>query len=240
LKFLAFAALTTRADAAPATPAHVSLRLVMPRKSPTRPRKAARQDRSQATVDAILEAAARLFAEGGLDAINTNQIAERAGVSIGSLYQYFPGKQAILGELIDRHSEQTITALAAKLEEFADSGTRSIPAVLREIVEILLEADTIDLNLHRVFLDKLPDAGRIEQRHGEIRRMTAAVRERLLEQRRGDLAVGDLDVAAVVLVHALEAVTNAVVFEFPDRLRDPRLVDEITALATRYLLPSRA
>ena len=240
MKFRPFAALTTRADAAPATPAHVSRHLVMPRKSPTRPRKAARQDRSQATVDAILEAAARLFAEGGLDAINTNQIAERAGVSIGSLYQYFPGKQAILGELIDRHSEQTITALAAKLEEFADSGTRSIPAVLREIVEILLEADTIDLNLHRVFLDKLPDAGRIEQRHGEIRRMTAAVRERLLEQRRGDLAVGDLDVAAVVLVHALEAVTNAVVFEFPDRLRDPQLVDEITALATRYLLPSRA
>ena len=209
----------------------------MPRKSPTRPRKAARQERSQVTVDAILEAAARLFAEGGLDEVNTNRIAELAGVSVGSLYQYFPSKQAILGELIDRHSEQTMAALAAKLADFA---TRPIPDVLREIVEILLEADTIDLNLHRVFLDKLPDAGRIEQRHGEIRRMTAVVRERLLEQRRGDLAVGDLDVAAVVLVHALEAVTNAVVFEFPERLRDPALVDEITALAVRYLLPSSA
>ncbi len=206
----------------------------MPRQSPTRPRKAARQERSQITVDAILEAAARLFADGGLEEVNTNQIAELAGVSVGSLYQYFPSKQAILGELIDRHSEQTITLLAAKLAEFA---ARPIPAVLREIVEILLEADTIDLNLHRVFLDKLPDAGRIEQRHGEIRRMTAAVRELLLERRGDELAVGDRDVAAVVLVHALEAVTNAVVFEFPDRLRDPALVDEITALAARYLLP---
>lgn len=207
----------------------------MPRKSPTRPRKAARQERSQATVDAILEAATRLFAEGGLDAVNTNHIAERAGVSIGSLYQYFPGKEAILGELIDRHSERTMTALRAKLADFA---TRPIAQVLREVVEILLEADTIDLNLHRVFLDKLPDAGRIEQRHGEIRQMTAVVRERLLEQRRGDLAVADLDVAAVVLVHALEAVTNAAVFEFPERLRDPALVDEITALAVRYLVPA--
>ena len=205
----------------------------MPRKSPTRPRKAARQERSQVTVDAILEAATRLFAEGGLEAVNTNQIAELAGVSIGSLYQYFPTKQAILGELIDRHSERTTAALVAKLADFA---ARPIAAVLREVVEILLEADTIDLDLHRVLLDKLPDAGRSEQRHGEIRRMTAVVREILLERRGQELAVADRDVAAVVLVHALEAVTNAVVFEFPNRLRDPALVDEITALATRYLL----
>jgi len=207
----------------------------MPRKKPTtRPRRAARQERSQATVDAILEAATRLFAEGGLDQVNTNHIAELAGVSIGSLYQYFPSKEAILGELIDRHSEQTIAALAAKLAEF---DARPIPAVLREIVQILLEADTIDVNLHRVFLDKLPDAGRIEQRSGEIRRVTTAVRQLLLERRGDELAIGDRDVAAVVLVHALEAVTNAAVFEFPDRLRDPSLVDEITALAVRYLLP---
>lgn len=207
----------------------------MPRKkATTRPRRAARQERSQATVDAILEAATRLFAEGGLDQVNTNHIAELAGVSIGSLYQYFPSKEAILGELIDRHAEQTIAALAAKLGEF---DVRPIPAVLREIVEILLEADTIDVNLHRVFLDRLPDAGRIEQRSGEIRRVTAAVRQLLLERRGDELTVGDRDVASVVLVHALEAVTNAVVFEFPDRLRDPKLVDEITALAVRYLLP---
>lgn len=206
----------------------------MPRKTPTRIRRTARQERSQATVDAILEAAALLFAEGDLDAVNTNHIAERAGVSVGSLYQYFPSKQAILGELIDRHSERTMAALQSKLGDFA---TRPIPEVLREVVEILLEADTIDLNLHRVFLNRLPDAGRIEQRHGEIRRMTAAVRTELVERHRRDLAVGDPDVAAVLLVHALEAVTNAVVFEFPERLRDPTLVDEITALAVRYLAP---
>lgn len=205
----------------------------MPRKPTTQPRKAARQDRSQATVDAILEAATRLFADGGLEKVTTNQIAELAGVSIGSLYQYFPGKQAILGQLIDRHSEQTIAVLLAKLGEFAD---RPIAGVLREIVEILLEADTIDLNLHRLFLDKLPDADRLEQRQGEIRQVTAAVRA-LLEPRRAELRVADLDVAAMVLVQALEAVTNAAVLESPGRLRDPLLVDEITALATRYLLP---
>jgi len=204
----------------------------MPTKDPTRPRKTAKQERSQATVDAILEAAARLFAEGGLDAVNTNQIAELAGVSVGSLYQYFPSKAAILGELIDRHAEQTIGRLTATL---AEVGSRQPEAALREIVEILLEADTIDLNLHRVLLDKLPDAGRVEQRHGELRAMIAAVRP-VLDAMRGELRVSDPEVAAVVIVHALEAVTNAVVFELPHRLRDAALVDEITALACRYLL----
>lgn len=205
----------------------------MPRKPPTQPRKTARQDRSQATVDAILEAATRLFAGGGLDAVTTNQIAELAGVSIGSLYQYFPGKQAILGQLIDRHAEQTIAALLGRLSALAD---QPIAGVLRTIVEILLEADTIDVNLHRLFLDKLPDADRMEQRQGEMRRMTVAVRA-LLEPRRAELRVTDLDVAALVLVQSLEAVTNAVVLECPGRLRDPVVVDEITALAVRYLLP---
>jgi len=205
----------------------------MPKRSTTRARKSPRQERSQVTVDAILEAASRLFAGEGLEAVTTSRIAELAGVSIGSLYQYFPSKAAILGELIDRHSEQTITRLAEKLERLA---VGPVAEVLREIVEILLEADTIDIGLHRVFLDKLPEAGRIEQRHGEIRRVTQSVRA-ILQARLRELRVEEPDVAAVIAVHAIEAVTNAVVFEFPDRLRDPKLVDEITALATRYLLP---
>lgn len=204
----------------------------MPRKTPTRPRKEARQQRSQATVDAILVAAERLFAGGGLARVTTNQIAELAGVSVGSLYQYFPSKEAILGELIDRHAEQTMARLSAVLGAFAEG---PIPDALREIVAILLEADTIDRNLHRVFLDELPAAGRTAQRQEEIRRVTTVVRE-LLALRRDELRVGDLDAAAFVVVQALEAVTNAAVLEYPDRLRDPALIDEIAALAVRYLL----
>lgn len=65
------------------------------------PRKRPHQQRSAATVDAILEAA-RILERKGLDALTTNAVAELAGVSIGSLYQYFPGKAAILAELIRR------------------------------------------------------------------------------------------------------------------------------------------
>ena len=64
------------------------------------PRKRPRQTRAVATVEAILEAAAHILEAGGLAAFNTNAIAEKAGVSIGSLYQYFPTKEAILARMI--------------------------------------------------------------------------------------------------------------------------------------------
>ena len=72
----------------------------MTRKRPATPRKQPLQARSRETYAAILEATARILEAEGLEAANTNAIAERAGVSVGSLYQYFPDKAAIFAELI--------------------------------------------------------------------------------------------------------------------------------------------
>lgn len=72
----------------------------MNRKQPATPRKKPLQARSRALYAAILEATARILEDEGLEAANTNTIAERAGVSVGSLYQYFPDKSAIFAELI--------------------------------------------------------------------------------------------------------------------------------------------
>jgi len=77
------------------------------------PRKRPRQPRSAATFDAILEASARILETGGLAAFNTNAVAEAAGVSIGSLYQYFPSKEAILTELIRRKRTALLEGLRA-------------------------------------------------------------------------------------------------------------------------------
>lgn len=72
------------------------------------PRKTPRQSRSQATCDAILEAAARILETEGGHRLTTNHVAARAGVSVGSLYQYFPSKQAILAELIRRMRQEML------------------------------------------------------------------------------------------------------------------------------------
>ncbi len=80
---------------------------------PTNPRKAPRQARAAATIEVILEGAAHILRKDGLGGLTTNHIAERAGVSIGSLYQYFPGKNAILAELMRRKRSAMLDAFRA-------------------------------------------------------------------------------------------------------------------------------
>ncbi|TIT73203.1 MAG: helix-turn-helix transcriptional regulator, partial [Mesorhizobium sp.] len=70
----------------------------------TNPRKNASQERSRATMDALIEATARILVRDGFDKASTNRIAEEAGVSVGSLYQYYPGKEALVAAVIDRHN----------------------------------------------------------------------------------------------------------------------------------------
>jgi len=82
---------------------------------PTALRKRPSQQRSQATIAAVLEAAAQILEAGGLAAFNTNAIALRAGVSIGTLYQYFPGKHAVMAALVRREAARFDGALADAL-----------------------------------------------------------------------------------------------------------------------------
>jgi AcrR family transcriptional regulator len=100
---------------------------------PRKPRKAPRQARSRATVEAILEAATRILEEQGLAGFGTNRIAERAGISIGSLYQYYPARDAILAELVRRMRLSMSDRLLAAIEA-------AEPLTLEDAVPKLLEA----------------------------------------------------------------------------------------------------
>jgi AcrR family transcriptional regulator len=91
----------------------------MPITERSRPRKTPLQARSRATFDAVLTAAAHILETQGLQGFNTNAVADRAGVSIGSLYQYFPSKDAILAALIERRA----LAFAEQLETLTNAST---------------------------------------------------------------------------------------------------------------------
>lgn len=94
------------------------------------PRKSPRQARAMATQDAIVEAAAHIIAKGGLAAFNTNAVAERAGVSIGSLYQYFPNKDALMVALIERSQRQQLARVKAAVDMAGDADLDSIVRML--------------------------------------------------------------------------------------------------------------
>ena len=87
---------------------------------PLKPRKTPRQARSIATCDAILEACARLLKAGDYAAVTTNHIAERAGVSVGTLYEFFPNKEAIVATLAERHLSRLIAEVTEGLEAAFD------------------------------------------------------------------------------------------------------------------------
>jgi AcrR family transcriptional regulator len=97
-----------------------------------RPRKLPRQARSTETVAVIVEAAARILEKRGLDGFTTNAVAEEAGVSIGSLYQYFPRKDALVGALIVRETSQLIADAEAAGKR--RSGTAALSALIRACI----------------------------------------------------------------------------------------------------------
>lgn len=99
------------------------------RKRPSLPRKSAQQRRSKQTVQAMLEAAAQIFEQEGYDSATTDRIAERAGVSIGTLYQYFPDKEAILNVLLEQHVARAVSSLADTAEQVGHAGMPLAQAV---------------------------------------------------------------------------------------------------------------
>ena len=103
----------------------------MARRPVTKPRKHASQQRSRATVDALVEATARILVKEGFDKASTNRIADKAGVSIGSLYQYFPGKEALVAAVGERHRRELMDTVRAALAEVE---ALPVAAAVRKIV----------------------------------------------------------------------------------------------------------
>jgi AcrR family transcriptional regulator len=162
----------------------------LPSGAPLGPRKAPRQARSAATVAAILEAAARILDEAGLEAFNTNAVAARAGVSVGSLYQYFPGKAAVLAALIAEDFRVFEAALAG-----AASGG-GFETELAALVRVAVAHQTTRPRLARLldFAEARMDMGE------DIARRQAAVLahvEGFLARHRERLAMEDIPTAAV-------------------------------------------
>jgi AcrR family transcriptional regulator len=209
----------------------------MTRKSSINPRKSASQERSRLTVDALLEATARVLMKEGYDRASTNKIAAVAGVSIGSLYQYFPSKEALVAAVIDRHMHEMLQVVRDALVKVA---TRPIEVAARELVSVMLDAHRVNPKLHRVLVEQTPRTGRLENIEAIDLEAYALVRG-YLEAHRDELDVADPDVAAFVCVTAVEALTHAAVVRRPEILTDEkagRLVDDVTRLVVRFLRKS--
>jgi len=203
----------------------------MYRQVKTTPRKRPRQARSKATVDTILQASARVLVKRGFEGFTTNEVATAAGVSIGSLYQYFPNKEALVAALIIRHVEEMSAAILCELTRVAQL---PMAQAVRAVIELTVRAHAIDPELHQVLTEQVPRVGRLAKLR-ELDAITHRMVAGILAARRSELAIRDPEVASFVIVSAIEAIVHRAALFSPERLRDPRLIDEASALVTRYL-----
>ena len=132
------------------------------------PRKRPRQARSKATFDALLEAAARVLVDEGYERANTNRIAEVAGVGIGSLYEYFPNKDAVFAELRRRLSAEMSAVVGQTMQEVLEL---PVHEAVERTVAVLIEAYSVNPELDIALKEQVPPAALADQTRGIERRL---------------------------------------------------------------------
>jgi AcrR family transcriptional regulator len=201
--------------------------------SELRSRKSPLQARSRATLDAILTAAAQVFARHGYAAGTTNRIAERAGVSIGSLYEYFPNKDALLVAILEAHIREGEAILEKTTAELR-TANRDLRWAVGRLVAAMVELHTRDPELHRVLFEETPTPRHVRRMRAESEdRVTAMVARQLKGHRQ--FVRCDPALAARIVVQTVEALVHNLILHDAPTVDVQTRVDEIAALVVAYL-----
>ncbi|WKV52140.1 MULTISPECIES: TetR/AcrR family transcriptional regulator [Dickeya] len=192
------------------------------------PRKMPVQARSRATVDAIIQASAYILNEHGWESLTTNAIAERAGVNISSLYQFFPNKEAIINELQRRHALEMHTELHETLQLFPEQS--SLREALTLIVERIVDKHRVSPVVHKVLTEEIPlTARRVLEDEEELRKCLIDGLKPFMKN------VPDPEFALYIIGTATHAIIHRVTVERPTLLHTQLLVSELVTLFEFYL-----
>lgn len=198
-------------------------------------RKTPQQARSRALVEAILDATARILIEDGFARTTTNRVAGRAGVSIGSLYQYFPSREALVAAVARRHSENLKAALEAALA----GGSVDLQGAIETLLDAVIRAHRVSPELTAVLSGEVPRLGGLDWKSESTRRGVAIARL-LIERHATEVRPGlDRDAAAFVCSNCVEGVMNAAARQAPERIVDGSIIHELVALLVGYLSKAR-
>jgi AcrR family transcriptional regulator len=204
----------------------------MAQRRPAGPRRRPKQDRSREIVRAIQQAGLTILDDEGPAALTTNRIAEVAGVSIGSLYRYYPNKEAIVADIYEARTQsefevfRDVERWGRALEEMP------LPEAIRWIVQIAVARERRLLELDRDFYRSFSRQFVLGCRVGQP--LIEGIR-RMLEGKRDELRVENLDYASFLMARGLGGILRVAVEERPECLTDPEFVDELVDLFLRYL-----
>jgi len=204
----------------------------MKKKKRYTPRKKPIQSRSIATYDAILDAAAQVLAIEGYPASTTNKIADKAGASIGSVYEYFPSKESIFAALIERTDQHTMDSI---IENFVSIDQLSPKQFLEAVLISRIEAALNHPELESLLRSEIPQSLFKEQSERSLSRFTeqwiafANSYPQLIRVRHLDTAI---ELGSIVVESTIRSLAST----NPERLKDRALVQEFVDMMTCYIL----
>lgn len=200
-----------------------SASLLEPRKSPV-------QARSAASVDAILQATIQVLLSVGKERLTTTRVAARAGVSVGTLYQYFPNKRALLQAALKRHLEQVVAVVERTCDE---QRGKSLVAMVEALITAFLAAKMKDVKMSAALysVSSDVDGARIVQQVGvrvnkAVVRMLASASEPLNK---------DPELVASMLQSAMSGVVRGLLESASPEKEHEVLRRELILFATAYL-----
>jgi AcrR family transcriptional regulator len=188
------------------------------------------QRRSRETFEAVLDAVGRILKREGLKAVTTNRVAEVAGVSIGSVYQYFPDKQSIFVALHARHVAEIDSVIHAALLENASA---PLDSLMRALIEAMVKAHAPDPALYELMFTEVPHRAEGTREfavrlHGAFRLAIAARMYTLQTDE-------DLDRVAFVVAHMVDSLGHGIVLRRPEGLSLSDATDEVVRAVNAYL-----
>lgn len=196
-----------------------------------KPRKQPRQARSVAMVDAILDATARVLVRESYARASTNAIAEAAGISVGSLYQYFPNKDSLITALHARHVRHVHEEFARILDKPEPS---TLAQAVKDIIHAVVEAHRVEPSLHRIIESEVPHLVRHaagDDTHAEFRETIL----RFIRRYRDEIAVKNAKMAAFMVGEIVHAVVHAAVIDEPEGIGIAAVERETVKTVLAYL-----
>jgi AcrR family transcriptional regulator len=198
-------------------------------RGPKRPKQA----RSKATVEAIVEATRQVFEAEGHGRTTTTRIAARAGVSVGSLYQYFPDKQALIARYFERRLADDVAVMQAVAERGADLAP---DALVELVIEAMVERFREERALYAEVAELLPVFEQTEELQAGLARAVAFTAQ-LLRAYPEHLAGRDPELVARMFFHGLRSALFAVARDAPDALERPEVLATLLGGAKGFLFP---
>lgn len=204
----------------------------MPRAARTVPRRKPSQKRAEETVTILLEATERVVAKQGFHAATTNHIAKVAGVSIGTVYHYFPTKEALVAAVVHRMWQGELMAVMKHAQAFEE---QPLADAIRLSVRALVAEVASKIDLYRHWYSEASHLGDLKAGL-DMTGQAVDVLHSILEAKKSELRPRDLRFAADFVVKTVLAMVRTGARDYPAEMESGVLADEIADMLTRYLL----